>query len=157
MGAGAHRRVERECVRRRLVVRQPCFGAHQVAAVEVFFFSVSVLHQHNTLSLLHCGVERFGKALAVLLIDFQFVDNYLNIMGFIAVEPHSRGQVGNLAVDACVEIALAQKLVEKFLVVTLAPLNERCHKVDFLPSHLADNDIDNLVVGVLDHLLASVV
>ena len=78
-------------------------------------------------------------------------------MRFVAVEAHSVRKVGDFAVHPCVKITLAQKLLEKFLVMAFTPLDERCHQVDFLTVHLIDNDIDNLVVGVFDHLFAGVV
>ena len=107
MRARAHGRVKREGVRRRLVVRQSGFGAHKVTAKVVFLASVGVLSQNNAITLFHCRVERLSHPFAVLLIHLQAVDNYLNMMRFVAVEAHSVRKVGDFAVYPCVKVALA--------------------------------------------------
>ena len=153
--AGAVGRVEREVVWRRLTVSQSGHGTHQSAAVVTNLVRCGVEQQDESVSLLHGHAEALLEAWPVVDADHELVDDHLNAVHLVSIQLHAAADLHQLTVDAHVEVALLAHLLEELLVVPLAVADERCEEVH-LPSVILPHDqLQNLLLGVLDHLLAA--
>ena len=153
--AGAVGRVEREVVWRRLAVSQSGHGAHQSAAVVTHLVRRGVEQQDESIALLHGHAEALLEAWPVVDADHELVDDHLNAVHLVSIQLHAAADLHQLAVDAHVEVALLAHLLEEFLVVPLAVANEWRQQIHLPAVILLHDQLQNLLLGVLDHLLAA--
>ena len=154
MGAGALGRVEREGVRRGVLEGHARRGAHQVARVETLLPGPVVVDGHRALALAHRLLQRGHQPFAGLLTDHEAVDHQVDGVYLVAVEAHARRYFADLAVDARIDVPLLGQRLEQFAVVALAALDDGGHQGDLTPGEARENQLGDLVVGIVDHLLA---
>ena len=154
MGAGALGRVEREGVRRGVLEGHARRGAHQVARVETLLPGPVVVDGHRALALAHRLLQRGHQPFAGLLADHEAVDHQVDGVYLVAVEAHARRYFADLAVDARIDVPLLGQRLEQFAVVALAALDDGGHQGDLTPGETRENQLGDLVVGIVDHLLA---
>ena len=148
MGAGALGRVER------VLEGHARRGAHQVARVETLLPGPVVVDGHRALALAHRLLQRGHQPFAGLLADHEAVDHQVDRVDLVAVEAHAGRDLADLAVDAGVDVALSGQRLEELPVVALAALDHRGHERDAPPVEAPEDEVGDLVVGVVDHLLA---
>ncbi len=154
MGAGALGRVERKGVRRGVLEGHARRGAHQVARVETLLPGPVVVDGHRALALAHRLLQRGHQPFAGLLADHEAVDHQVDGVYLVAVEAHAGRDFADLAVDARVDVPLFGQRLEQLPVVALAALDHRGHERDAPPVEAPEDEVGDLVVGVVDHLLA---
>ena len=109
----------------------------------------------RALSLAEGRVHGLPDAFAVVFGGDQLVDHQFHEVDLVAVERARFGQVGQLPVDAHLRVALALQLDEQFPVVPLAPADERGQQEHFLTGVLPEDEADDFLIGIPDHLLAA--
>ena len=154
VGAGPLRGVEREGVRRRVLEGHARRGAHQVARVEALLSGAVVVDGHRALALAHRLLERGHQPVARVGRDLEAVHHQVDRVDLVAVEAHAGRDLADLAVDAGVDVALSGQRLEELPVVALAALDHRGHERDAPPVEAPEDEVGDLVVGVVDHLLA---
>ena len=113
------------------------------------------LHDHyQTFTLLQCGGHALLQALGILCIDHKFVDHHLDVVVLVTLEHHSARHLAHLAINAHVQIALTHHLLKQFLVVSLAVPHKRGKHIYALAVIVIEDEIENLLLGILHHLLA---
>ena len=75
-------------------------------------------------------------------------------MHLVAVELHAGQDILNFAIDADVRETFLADGLEELFVVSLAAVDKRRKQEDPLACILTDDEIDDLVVGIMNHLLA---
>ena len=105
----------------------------------------------------HCHGNTLAEAVVVLVAHCQFVDHYLYVVVFVAVEFHSLCYFPNLSVNACVEVALASHALEEFAIVSLAASHHRGEDKDFPSGIVGMNHLNNLFLSIFHHFLATLV
>ena len=153
-GAGPLGRVERKGVRRRIFERDARGGAHQMPRIVAHRLRIVVVERHRPLALPHRLLERSHQPVARLLAHAQAVDHQVDRVDLVAVELHARRELAHLAVDTGVEVALLHQRLEQLAVVSLAALDDRCEQRDATACEIAQDQVENLLVGVMHHLLA---
>ncbi len=78
-------------------------------------------------------------------------------MVFIAVDLEAVGHFTNLAIDPGMEEPFLAYLFEELAVMPFTPSDHRSQDIGSLSAEIIENQIDNLIVGIFDHLLAGVV
>ena len=154
MGAGPLGRVERKGVRRRVFESDARRRAHKVAGIKAQPLAIVIIEGHGALTLPQSLPQRFLKSFAHLLADRKAVDNQVDGMDFITVEPHSGRYFANLAVDAGINIPFLGQRLEKFAVMALAALNDGGEQGDFMTGETLEDEFGDAVVGIMHHLLA---
>ena len=154
MGAGALGRGEREGGRRGVLEGHARRGAHQVARVETLLPGPVVVDGHRALALAHRLLQRGHQPFAGLLADHEAVDHQVDGVYLVAVEAHARRYFADLAVDARIDVPLLGQRLEQFAVVALAALDDGGHQGDLTPGEARENQLGDLGVGIVDHLLA---
>ena len=149
------RRVEREIVRGRLTVRQSCGRIHQRLAVIAYFIQLHIVNHHDALALLHGIGHSILEPLPVFGIDFQLIDHQFYAMILVTVEFHSKHYLADFAVDPYSQIAFLAQLLEKFLIMSFAVIDQRRKNHSLTSRILVKNQIDNLLLGVFHHLHAA--
>ena len=147
-------RVERKGVRRRIFERDARGGAHQMPRIVAHRLRIVVVERHRPLALPHRLLERSHQPVVRLLAHAQAVDHQVDRVDLVAVELHARRELAHLAVDTGVEIALLHQRLEQLAVVSLAALDDRCEQRDATACEIAQDQVENLFVGVMHHLLA---
>ena len=154
MRAGALRGVERKGVGRRVLESHARRGAHQVARIEALLFGAVVVDGHRSLALPHRLFQRGHQPLTGFVVHYQTVHHQVDGVYLVTVETHPGGYFADLAVDAGVDVALLGQRFEQFAVVALAALHHGGHQGDLAPGETREDQIGDLVVGIVDHLLA---
>ncbi len=75
-------------------------------------------------------------------------------MILVAVKHHVERQIAELSVYAHSQKTLLAQLLEKFLVMPLAILYQRCEYIDLVPVISLQDQIDNLIPGIFYHRFA---
>ena len=83
----------------------------------------------------------------------EFVHHQFHEVDLVAVQRPGLAQVAELAVDADLVVSAALQLHEKFAVVTFPAADQRGEQDDFLPLIALEDQVDDLFVGIADHLL----
>ena len=154
MGTGALRRVERKGMRRGVLESHARRGAHQMARIEALLLGAVIVNGHRALALPHRLPERSHHAVAGVLGHDEPVHDQIDRMDFIAVETHAGRNLADLAVDARIDISFLGQRLEQFAVVALAALHDGSHQGDFTPGKARHDQLGDLLVGVMHHLLA---
>ena len=154
MGAGALRGVEREGVGRGVLEGHARRGAHQVARIEALLLGAVIVDGHRTLALPHRLFQRGHQPVTGFVVHRQTVHHQVDGVYLIAVETHPGRYLADFAVDAGIDIALLGQRLEQFAVVALAALHDGGHQGDLAPGEALENQVGDLVVGIMDHLLA---
>ena len=76
------------------------------------------------------------------------------MVNLVAVELHSRRNVGNLAIDSSIQITLLLELFEQLAVVSLTSADNGSQQRNFATRKAILDQFDNAFVGVMHHLLA---
>ena len=114
-----------------------------------------LIHEHDESVALSHGIgHALAQALVVLVVDLELIDHHLDVVVLIAVETHAVHHLAHLAIDTHIEEALAAHLLEELAVVSLAGLDERSQDEDGTALIVFQYEVDNLLLGILDHLLA---
>ena len=153
--AGSLRGIEREGIGGRHLERKARVGAHEVAAEVLQIAVFKRQDAERALSLAEGRVHGLPDAFAVVFGRDQLVDHQFHEVDLVAVERARFGQVGQLPVDAHLRVALALQLDEQFPVVPLAPADERGQQEHFLTGVLPEDETDDFLIGIPDHLLAA--
>ena len=114
----------------------------------------SIQHHHQSVALFHGYTETFLQSPLVGCRNDQLINHHFDVMVLVAVQFHSVKYLPQLAVHTHIEVALLAYLLEKFLVVPFTAAYNRCKQVGFLSGVTGQDQIQNLLFGVLDHLLA---
>ena len=151
---GSLRRVEREVVWCRFVVRNSGGGAHQLST-EVFHLARFVVQdQANAVPLFHGHVHRVFQPLVAGVINRQSVDNNFDKVIFVAIDPHIGFQLGHFSVDPGIEEAFLPDLLEQLAVMTFTPSHQGSHHQGASPGKTFADELQDLVVGIFHHFLA---
>ena len=110
-------------------------------------------HQH-ALAVLQGQIDGVLQPLFVAAVDQKLVDDQLDEVGLVAVELHAVSDVADFAVDPHLNESALAYLLEEFLVVTLAPLDQRRQDVDALAGVFFLNQLLDLLIGIAHHLFA---
>ena len=113
-----------------------------------------VIDGHRSFALPHRFAQRGEQTLAQGIPDGHTVDHQVDRMDLVPVELHTGGELPDLAVDTGIEITLLDQAFEQLPVVTLAPLDDRGRHSDLASVELFENQLDDLFVRIVDHLLA---
>ena len=169
--APAGRTVERERVRRRVLVTQPRLGAHEVTAeisdsgsaggcLRSVLRSVRLSNHHNTVTLRHGFVHGLPQPACIHLrtvavrFYLQPVHYDFYIMHFVSVHFHSRYHFAHLSVHAYVHESFLAYGFEQFFVMPFAAVDQRCEQQYFLPGVIVYDKVYDLLVRVMNHGLA---
>ena len=136
-------------MRRGVFERDARRGAHQVAGVEALLFGTVVVDGHRTLALAQRLPERGHHPVAGLLADHQVDGVYL-----VTVEAHAGRNLADLAVDTGIDIPLFSQRLEQFAVMPLAAFDDGSHQGNLAPREARHDELGDLLVGIVYHLLA---
>ena len=123
MRTSSLRRVKREGMRCGIVECQARRRTHQMAAIKTRSVCIIIIYSHRTLALTHCLFEARNQTIVRRSAHNQSIDNQINMVNLVAVELHTCRDIGNLAIDSSIQIALLLKLLEQLTIVTLATLH----------------------------------
>ncbi len=154
MGAGPLGRIERKGVGRGVLEGDAGGGAHEVARIETLLAGAVVVEGHGALALAHGLPERGHDALAGVVVDGEPVDDQVDGVYLVAVEPHAGRNFANLAVDAGMDITFLGERLEKLAVVALAALDDGREQGDLAAGEPLADQLGDALVGVMHHLLA---
>ena len=154
MRAGSLRRVEGESVRRRIFERHTRRRTHQMARIVTHLPRFVVIDGHRSFALPHRFAQRGEQTLAQGIPDGHAVDHQVDRMDLVPVELHTGGELPDLAVDTGIEITFLDQAFEQLPVMALAPLDDRGRHSDLASVELFENQLDDLFVRIVDHLLA---
>ena len=115
---------------------------------------VGIEYHQQPVALAHGGCHTVLQAGIVLLRGDQFVHHHFYVMVLVAVYLHARQGFAHLAVHPDVEVTFLPHLLEQFLVMPLAVAHQRRQDVDALASIFLQDKLQDLLLGVLHHLLA---
>ena len=153
MGAGALRGVERKGVGRRVLEGHARRGAHQVARIEALLLGAVIIDGHRALALPHRLLQRGNQPVTGLLVHRQPVDHQVDRVNLITVEAHAGRYFTDFAVDAGIDVTFLGQRFEQFAVVSFAAFHDGGHQGDLAPGETPEDQVGDLVVGVVDHLL----
>ena len=154
MGAGSFGRVEREGVRRGVFEGYSGRRAHQMTGIETHLFRAVVVNGHRALSLPQGLLERGGDPFAGIFADGQTVDDQLDRVDFVPVEPHSGRNLPNFSIDTDINESFAGQRFEQFAIMALAPFDDRGHQGDSPAGESLEDQSGDAFVGVVHHLFA---
>ena len=113
-----------------------------------------ILYHQQAVALLHGGSHAVLQAHIVLVRRNQFVDDHLHIVILVSVQLHAGQCFAHFAVHPDIEVALLAHLLEQVLVVSLTVAHQGSQDIDALALIIAQNQLQDLLFGVLHHLLA---
>ena len=150
-------RVEREVVRRWVRVTYACSRTHQALGEMLHAARVLVENHNESVALFHGDADRLLEAFDSSAVGRgnEFVDHHLDVVVLITVHLHAAGNLHHLSVDADIQIALAAHGLEEFTVVTFTASYQRSENQDFLTVIVLKDHVDDALLGVFHHLLAS--
>ena len=129
-------------------------GAHQAFAVVAKVARLHVLNHQEAVALLHGRGHAVLQPHVVLVRGDELVDDHFHVVVLVSVQLHAGQGFAHLAIHADVEVAFLAHLLEEFLVMSLAVAHQGSQDVDALVLVVAQDKLDNLLLGVLHHLLA---
>ena len=94
-----------------------------MAAIKTRSICIIIIYSHRTLALTHCLFEARNQTIVRRFAHNQSIDNQIDMVNLVAVELHTCRDIGNLAIDSSIQIALLLKLLEQLTIVTLATLH----------------------------------
>ena len=151
--AGALRRIEGEGIGCRHIVGKPGVGTDQIAAEMLQL----VVFQGEDGQCAFALVQGIGHGVfdpfPVVGPGDEFVHHQFHEVDLVAVQRPGFAQVAELAVDADLVVSAALQLHEKFAVVSFPAADQRGEQDDFLPLIALEDQVDDLFVGIADHLL----
>ena len=112
-------------------------------------------HHHQSVTLLHRQSNAVNQTVTVFLVNYQFLYYNLDIVVAVTVQFHAGLYLTKFAVHTHGQIALAADALEQFLVMSLTVANQRCQHVYALSVIVAQYQVDDLLLGELDHLLTA--
>ena len=115
---------------------------------------VDIVDHHLPVALLEGRLDGGAQALLIVGADLQAVNDELYRVVFVAVELHSLRDLAQLAVDAHVQIALFEQLLEQILIVALAVAHERGEDVNLAALEARQHQLDDFLAVVFYHRLA---
>ena len=154
MRAGPLRGVERKGVRRRFVECDTAGRTHQVAAVKADVVRIVIVNHHRPFALPHRLLQAFEQPFADILFHHEPVDDQLDMVDFITVELHPGMHLTNLTVHTGIEVAFFNKTLEQFAVVSFTPADQRRQQRDLAPGKIAQDQVDDLRIGMVYHQFA---
>ena len=78
-------------------------------------------------------------------------------MGLVAIDLHALSHLHQFTIHTGIEIALLADALEEFTVMSFAALHHGCQKVDALSVVLLQEEVQYVLLGVFDHLLACLI
>ena len=112
-----------------------------------------VVQCHGTLALTHGLLERGHDAFARVVGDHQTVDHQIDVVDLVTVELHARRDLADLAVDARIDVSAFGQRLEHLAIVALAALHDGSHERHLAAREALEDQIADLLVGVVHHLL----
>ena len=148
-------------MRSRLLVTESGLGAHQVTAHETGV-PCFVSNHHDTVALRHRTIHRLPNTTCIYILCtlyivplyFQSVHDHFDTVRLVAIQFHARYYLLHLAVHTHMDEPFLADRLEKLLVVSFAPINERCQQQDLLAAVLTNDEVDDLLVRELNHRFA---
>ena len=117
-------------------------------------FCLRIQNHQQSVALLHGNGYALSQTFLFLLGHYGLVNHHFDVVILVAVQLHAVHYLGDVAVYTHIQIPLAAHLFEEFLVVSLTRTHQRSKDVDALALIIAVNEIQNLLLGILHHLLA---
>ena len=141
-------------MRSRLVERDAARRTHQVTAVKTHVVRIVVVDHHRSLALPHGLLQALEHPRPDIGLHDQAIDDKLDMVNLIAVEPLAGMNFLNLAVHAGIQITFLGQTLEQLPIVSLAAAHQRSQKRDLFSGKVAKDQIDDLFVGMMYHHLA---
>jgi len=154
--AGAVRGVEGEHARGQLLVGDAAFDAGIVLAEEQLVAADDV-DEDDARGEAERGFDRISETGDYARADDETVDDHLDIMLFILVEPNLLIKLEDLAVDTNADIAIPARLFKDLTVLPLAAAHHRREDLDPGLGRQGHDLVDDLLDGLAFDLFAAVV
>ena len=163
MGTGALGRVERKIVGRRIAIRNAAGGTHETARVVMHIARIGIAHHHGTAALLHRSANAAQQPHMILRRIIlkrcgrgylEPVHHHFDIVVAVAVKLHAGKQLFNFAVNTGIEIALTAETLKELPIVALSVFHHRRHDVQLVSAVALENQVENLLLAVVHHLLS---
>ena len=148
------RRIEREIMRSRLLVRKSRDGTHQPLAVMAYVFGLRIEYHQQPVTLLHRRSHALFQAFFLFVRHHGLIDNHLDIMVLITVQLHAMHDFLHLSVDPHIQVTFLPHLFEKFFIMPLPSTHQRCQDINPFSFIVAPDKVENLFFGILHHLFA---
>ena len=152
--AGSEWRVEREVVRCGFLVAQSRIGIHERLAVKAHAVVLHIQNHELVPTLLKRLLDGLKQPFLVLSRHFESVHDKFDRVVLVSVELHAEGNLAQFPVDSHVQVTFLSQVLKEVFVVTFSVLDHGRQEVDFVPVIAVQNQLQNLVDGVLDHGLA---
>ena len=118
---------------------------------------VFVKNHYQPFTLFHCGTDGFLQPLLVFRRYCQLIDNHFYVMVLIAVYLHAPDNLKHFSVNSYVEVSLLSHRLEEFSIVTFSASHHWGKNKDLLPLIVMENHVQDLLLCIFHHLLASMV
>ena len=116
--------------------------------------NLGIEYHQQSVALAHSGSNAVLQTCIILIGHHQLVYHNFHIVVLITVEFHAGQGFAYLAIYTDIEIPLLAHLLEKFLVMTFTVTYQRSKNVNALALIVFQNKVENLLFGILHHLLA---
>ena len=113
-----------------------------------------IQHHQEAVALLHGSGHAVLQSHVILVRGDELINDYFHIVVLVSVQLHAGQGFAHLAVHTDVEVAFLAHLLEEFLVMSLAITHQGSQDINALALVVAQDKLDNLLLGVLHHLLA---
>ena len=147
------RRVEREVMRCRLLVRKSRHRTHQAFAVMTHTFRLCIQYHQQSVTLLHSCSYALLQPAFFLFRDHYLVNHHLYVMILVTVQLHAVYDFLHFSIYTYIEIALLTYLLEQFLVMSFTRTHQRCQDINAFSFIITVYQIQNLFFGIFHHLL----
>ncbi len=148
------RRVEREVVRSRLHVGQPCRGIHQRAAIVPYLIVLGIQHHQLAVALLESEVNSVGQPLAVLVGHLKAVHHQFNAVVDVTVKLHPEGDFAQHAINAYIHVTFLAQVLKQVFIVSLTVLDQWREDINPVALVAFQYQAQDLVGGVFNHALS---
>ena len=150
-------RIEGEGVRFGFRVGNARGGAHQKLAVVLHLLGLVVEDHDGTLAVFHRDLHAVGEPLLRIIRHGEVIDRQLDIVDFVTIDLHAHDKGFHRAIDTHAGESLLADVLEQFAIMTLAPLHHRSEQRDGMTLVTLQNQVYELLFGIVDHLLLRVV
>ena len=90
----------------------------------------------------------------IIGFDLETVHHHFDGMRLIAIQLHARHYLPYLSIHTDMHESLLANGLEQLFVMSFSARNERCQQKDLLTGIVTDDEVDDLLVGELDHRFA---
>ena len=89
-------------------------------------------YHHQSVALLHGGVNALAQAVLILCLHFQAVNHHLYVVVLVSVHLHAAGNLCYLAVHPYIQVAFAAHALKQLTVVSLTAAHQWGKNVNLL-------------------------